>query len=185
IAYLMAHLAVTGVKTYYAALFSIFIFSILVYYLLHLQNSGFVKYAILFFMIVFAAISLKPVLAFPFFVKNGVTIAAAREKFQAVAARYPQTDIFITASLWVLSENYEKMNFIGDITPEHRSRRPLVVVFDQKNGYGNWISSPTPPAEAEGCSLKENYFVAEIPRFLGMKLTNTMPGYGFAVYECE
>ena len=185
IAGLMVYFVLISIKTYYAALFSIFVFSALVYYLIHSVNVRLIKYATLLFLVFLAMLSLRPVLAFPSFVKHGVTIAAAREKFKAVAARHPDADIFIAASLWVLSEDYERMHYIGDITPGQKARRPLVVLLDQNHSYGNWSPAADPPAEAEGCPLKENYFVDKVPRFLGVKLSNAMPGYGFAVYECE
>lgn len=180
---LMIYVVIISLKTYYAHLFSIFAFSALIYYLIHIINVRLIKYTVLLFLILSATLSLKPVLAFPSFVKDGVTIAAAREKFALVSERYPDADFNIDGSLWVLSENYEKMHVIGDFPEENRSKI-IIFVLGQASVYGNW-NTPTPAGEFKGCPLKENHFIDKNPEFLGFKISNAMPGYGFAVYVCE
>ena len=182
---LVVYFAVMGVKTYYASLFSMLIFSMLVYYLIHVVNHRLIKQATLFFLIIFAVLSIKPILVFPSFLQKGVSITEAREAFAPVAARYPGTDIFIAAHLWVLSEDYERMHYIGDLTPEQKARRPLILVLDQTYSYGNYSPTAAPLPEVEGCPLQENHFVGEVPEFFGYKVSSAMPGYGFAVYICK
>jgi hypothetical protein len=109
----------------------------------------------------------------------------ARARFALVAERYPKAEIFISAESWTLSEEYERMHYVADITQEYKSSRPLVILLDQNHSYKEWNPGPTPPPEAEGCPLTENYFVNGFPRILGIPLSSVMPGYGFAVYICE
>jgi hypothetical protein len=162
----------------------VFAFSVLLYFILHAVRIRSVRYSILLFFIFAALFSAKPVLAFPAYLRDGVGIATARENFKAAVARHPADDYFIAVSLWVLSEDYEQMHYFGDIPPE-RIYAGSLIVLDQNNSYGSYAPTATPPAEANGCPLKGNYFATTTPRFLGYEIKPSMPGYGFAVYRCD
>ena len=185
IALLTAYSAVLGVKTYYASLFSVLVFPILVYYLVHVASNQLVRRATLFFFVLFAALSLKPVLAFPSFVREGMRMTEARRLFAPIASRYPSAEIFVAGNLWTLSDEYKRMHVIGDITEEQRIKKPLIVALDQIYTYGSWNPGTEPSPEAEGCPLVEDHFVKNLPHLFGFTVSHTVPGYGFAAYVCE
>ncbi|MDO8515762.1 MAG: hypothetical protein Q7S28_00770, partial [bacterium] len=181
---LTVYFVVVGHKTYYALLPAFFMFSIAIYFFVHIASVPAIKYTMLIFAMLFAALSLKPIFAFPAYIENGLMIAEAREIYAPIAARYPEKEIYIEGNLWALSEDYERMHVHGDITSEDLLYRPLTVIG--QNAYDMPIPAPTAPAKtAEGCPLLESHFVPEIPTFFGIQVTRAMPGYGFAVYLCE
>lgn len=178
------HFGIVGAKTYYVSLFSVVIFSALVYYLTHVATRRSVKQAAVLFLALFGLFSLRPVLALPSFLDNGTRIAAAREKFALIAERYPDAALFIDGSLWPLSEEYDRMHVIGDFPEEEEKVLPRIYALGQASGYASWGISIS-PAEFNGCPLEKDYFVDELPEFLGYKIAEVMPGYGFAAYVCR
>ncbi len=185
ICFLMAYFILIEIKTYYALLFSILIFSFFIYYITHVLNIRPLKYSLLLFVAFFAVLSLKTLLIFPFYIKDGTSIANGRVEFEKIIARYPRTDMFLAGSLWVLSENYDQFHSISDLPMDRKTRPPLLIVLDQNQSYMELDPTPEPLTEVEGCPLIENRFVGKIPELFGVKLANAMPGYGFAVYECK
>jgi hypothetical protein len=181
---LMAQMVVIGMKTYYAILFITPIFAAIIYYFVHVSPPGRLKYAALAFLALFAAISLRPVLAFPEYLSGGMTIEAAREKFTAIVKEYPVAELYVGGNLWVLSEEYRRMHYLGDILPSDPLSPHRLVVLDRNYLQGSDSSVLAVPAEAEGCRLIADHLTRGVPTFISLRLTRTMPGYGFAVYAC-
>jgi len=92
---------------------------------------------------------------------------------------YPGKDMRfgVTGSFWSLSEDYHRM-YLYD-WPEGPKEGTASIFFQQR--YSGML---TPP-EIPGCVLANNQFSSAVPRLLGVKLGNTMPGYGYAVYDCR
>lgn len=182
---LMIKMVFMGTKTYYATLFSLIVFAFIIRYLAQTVLPRWSRYAALAFLLFFALISLKTVFAFPTYLERGISIAEAREKFSLILAQYPDEEVFVGGNLWVLSEEYQRMHYIGDMIPSVPLPTRRLVVLDRNYLQGSDSSVLTVPAEAEECALVADHSVRGVSKFFGIPLTKTMPGYGFAVYACD
>ena len=120
---------------------------------------------------------------FPFFLKEGVSLREARAAYEELKPDDCAGRCVGMASigLWPLSEDYGAML---STLQARRMGRPLgdmvdVILFQQ-----NYSGFTAPPEAIEGCDLEWSSFVEKQPKFLGVKLANTMPGYSFAAYRC-
>lgn len=126
-----------------------------------------------------AAGFIRTVLLLPSFLEEGQSFYEVREAFGKVMREHPDKDIRfgVTGSFWSLSEDYHRMYLYS--WPEKPKEGTAFIFFQQR--YSGLL---TPP-EIPGCSLTNNEFSSAVPKLLGVKLGNTMPGYGYAVYDCR
>ncbi|HXO28205.1 MAG TPA: hypothetical protein VOA80_12725 [Thermoanaerobaculia bacterium] len=114
---------------------------------------------------------LRSVALFGIFLGQGVSLAAARGEvsYWVSAAR---GKIAVTSSLWVLSEDYRRLEIlVGPAGPEVET-----VVLQQ-----NYSGRLTPP-ELPGFTLRRNTFRPSACRVFGLLLANTVPGYSYGLY---
>lgn len=119
----------------------------------------------------------RALVLFGFFLAHGVSLDAARAQLARLVpmARGP---VSVTPSLWVLSDDYERLRAV----PAGVSAAGLegdLLIF-QQNYTGQ--SAPSP---IEDLRLVEDRFVDRSPRLFGLPVARTVPGYAFAVYRRE
>jgi hypothetical protein len=121
-----------------------------------------------------AAGYLRTLVLFGFFLAHGVPLEEARDAFRRILPEHGRAGV--TPSLWVLSEEYERMiawpaAYVDQLTGAE------VFVAQQ-----NYSGRQTPP-ELPGFRLVENRFLRRPCEVLGVRLANTVPGYAYAVYR--
>lgn len=105
------------------------------------------------------------------FLAQGVPLAEARGAFRRLPA---EARVAVTPSLWVVAEDYERMT-VFPLAEGPRAGQDAVMVQQSYTG----LTSPPP---LPGYHLVENRFLPHPGRLLGIKVANTVPGYGYAVY---
>jgi len=162
---------------FYPSLFAPLSFSILIYFFL--EKGIFKKIAV---VVVFGLITtgiLRTVALFPFFLKQRASLTEARVRFAELTKPFSESNakIAVTGGFWSLTENYKNV-YPYNTWPEKPKENTALLFFQQR--YSGML---TPP-EITGCNLISDKFSREIPKIFGVKLANTMPGYGYAVYNC-
>ncbi len=149
-------------------------------FLRYFSESGtFSKIAVIVTLALVSSAFLRSLILYPSFLKQEPSFVELRKVFDK-AIRESAGDnlkIGVTGSFWSLSENYNRMYFY-DSWPERPKENTAFIFFQQK------YSGLLVPPEIQGCSVFENKFSPEMPRLFGIKLGNTMPGYGYAIYGC-
>jgi hypothetical protein len=149
-------------------------------FIVFMEEGGSVsKLAVLATFILVSASFLRTALLFPPFLKEGPDFSRVRKVFAETTRDYVNGDakFAVTGSFWSLSEDYDKM-YVYNSWPEKPKENTALVFFQQK------YSGLLVPPEVPGCGVLEDEFSSEAPEFLGVKLGNTAPGYGYAVYRC-
>ncbi len=162
---------------FYPSLFTPLSFSILIYFFL--EKGILQKVAIIVtFMLVVTGI-MRTTILFPFFIRQDSTLEQARTHFAELIRPYlgSNAKIAVTGGFWSLTENYKNV-YPYNTWPEKPKENTALVFFQQR------YSSMLNPPEIAGCSLISDKFSREIPKVFGVKLANTMPDYGYAVYNC-
>lgn len=173
-AFYVAFVVINGFRLYYIAPFLLLFFSAVLFYVTRVQDSKFTKYSMLLLFTFLIAVSLKHLALFPFFLKDGKTLPAARVEFEQAVARNPAWKISLGGSrMWALSEDYARM-VTGDVPPE--VGKYLYVREEEEH--------PELPIQFSSCTLRDNFYTAKTPSIFGVPLNRATPGYGFAVYEC-
>jgi hypothetical protein len=135
----------------------------------------FVKTAFLLAAAMSTVSFLRVTALFPYFVKNGMSLEQARERFRTIDLSQYQK-IGVTSSMWVLSENYDHTFLVPYQLPVVVSGARYPIIIQQNY----WQSTVAPPVE--GYAIAHDFFSPDVPRLFGVKLASTMPGYAFAVY---
>jgi hypothetical protein len=114
---------------------------------------------------------LRYLVLFGLFLTQGVPLADARAAFHRLprAAR-----VAVTPSLWVVAEDYDRMT----IFPMADGPPPGAGAVLVQQSYTGLASPPALP----GYRLAENHFIPRPGRLLGLRVANTVPGYGYALY---
>lgn len=120
----------------------------------------------------------RAVLLFPSYLSTGMSLMEARGAFQEVLEEM-SGPVGITRTLWVLTEDYERLrvNFSLDNIDE-RTGEPLDVVVVEQYRYASVDSLP-------GYRLVRSYSREGHPKFAGVPLAWSTPGYQFDVYQRE
>lgn len=115
-------------------------------------------------------------LLFPFYVTSGMSLVEARGEFEQMLAE-EQRAVGVTSNLWLLTENYEslRINF-WLVNNDDRTGQPLDVVVVQQSHHASIDS-------LAGYQKVRSYRRNGIPRFLGIPLARSIPGYQFDVYH--
>ena len=165
-----------GHALFYASLFASIIFALFIRYFLEIGASGKIAVVLLFLLVATGII--RSSLLFPFSLKQGVALDDVRARFTEVARGSDHDSSFgVTGSFWSLSENYGRM-YIYEWPSVPRDGTAFIF-FQQR--YSGMLEPPI----INGCDLKQDVFSREVPRFLGVSLGSTMPGYGYAFYQCD
>ncbi|HSG40946.1 MAG TPA: hypothetical protein VLE27_15005, partial [Thermoanaerobaculia bacterium] len=101
----------------------------------------------------------------------GTPLEEARAAFRRIP---PGVQVAVTPSLWVISEEYERMT-VFPLAEGPPAGAGAVIV---QQGYTGWTSPPALP----GYRLAEDRFVPRPGLLLGVRIANTVPGYGYALY---
>ena len=118
----------------------------------------------------------RAVLLFPSYLSTGMSLTEARGAFQQVLEEV-SGPVGITRTLWVLTEDYDRLrvNFALENIDE-RTGQPLDVVVVQQHHYASIDSLP-------GYQMIRSYRRSGYPKFAGVPLAWSTPGYQFDVYE--
>lgn len=117
---------------------------------------------------------------FGFYLKYGYQYEEARRDFQKFMSEHPHELIGVSKSLWILSEEYDRMKSFG-MTPEHLWRKPNWIVLQQRFALKH---SPEPPI-FKNYELVSHNFSPYKATLLGLQLSPTMPGYFYAIYRAK
>jgi hypothetical protein len=161
---------------FYVSLFAPLIFAIFIFYFL--KTGLFFKSVIIITFLLVGTGIVRTALLFPSFVAQGATLDNARKQFEVVInQRGRAMKIGLTGGLWALTEEYYNTYPYASL---EKLRDGTALIFFQQR-YSGML---TPPP-IEGCALFYDRFSKEIPRMFGVRLANTMPGYGYAIYDCS
>jgi len=164
-------------RTYYLNVFFIFIFSAFTYYLFHIPSKNFIRKGIFVVTAMISIFSIQAILLFPFYLKNGISLAEARERFQEMTPSRPSSKLLVTIYSWVVSDDYQRMVRLDDVPPE--SLNLSLVILDQ-----TYLNRLSPEPTFKNCPLEKNYFINQKPKIFNIPIADITPGYGFAVYNC-
>ena len=112
----------------------------------------------------------------------GVSYAEAKARFTELVPPSQPTPVRTMYSLWPLATRFDHLYLdqtdrAGHPLPGPEPVRPLLLVHQW---YGRWSTPPQMP----GYRLMWNDFVERpLPRWFGVSLSATVPGYAFALYQ--
>ncbi len=116
------------------------------------------------------------VLLFPSYVSTGMSFTEARGAFQQVLEQV-SGPVGITRTLWVLTEDYDRLRVnVALDNIDERTGQPLDIVVVQRYHYASIDSLP-------GYQMIRSYRRAGYPKFAGVPLAWSTPGYQFDVYQ--
>ena len=104
---------------------------------------------------------------------DGVSFAEARRDFDRLARSTDQV-ISVSESLWVLADKFDRISIVERGT----ASGDLMVVQQTQRGS---LSPPVIP----GYSLLSQHFISHQPKWFGLPIARTTPGYSFAVFARE
>ena len=177
---LMAYFA-NDSRNSYVTLFFVLALAALLYYVIHISGMRTVQYGTLAVMLFLAAASAQPIVIFPFFIKNGVSMDAARNAFEKISRASPAAIYIPSSHAWTLSENYNAMDTLGDFGPNDALPPRAMILWGQTQD--DYYALAAPP-DVRGCPLIESNFVGKIPEAFGIRLAPATPSYAFAAYAC-
>ncbi|MEK7169288.1 MAG: hypothetical protein AAB377_00975 [Patescibacteria group bacterium] len=162
-------------------IFYLLIFAPIIFlgFLCYFSEAGnFSKMAVFMTLALVSTAFLRTIILFPSFLKEEPTFAQVREVFAKKSGEHKNDNLKfgVTGSFWSLSEDYGRMYVYP--WPEKPKENTAFIFFQQK--YSGMIFPP----EISGCDISDDKFSGEAPKFLGIKLGNTAPGYNYAVYKC-
>jgi hypothetical protein len=128
---------------------------------------------LLAFFSVFGLCLVRDIALFVDYRTGGVSFAEARKEFGDLARSTNQT-IYVSESLWVLSDEFERIRIVERGT----ASGDLMVLQQTQRGS---LSPPVIP----GYRLLAQRFVTHQPTCFGLPIGRTMPGYSFAVFARE
>lgn len=160
----------------YITAFAPLIFLILIRFFLEVNK--YLKILTIFILVLVSTGFIRTALLFPFFIKQNEHLTEVRVDFAKFSSQYKNKGLIgITGGLWTLTENYEGV-YSYNVWPEKPKENTDLIFFQQR--YSGMLEPP----KIENCNIIEDKFSREIPKFLGIRLANTMPGYGYAAYSC-
>jgi hypothetical protein len=104
---------------------------------------------------------------------DGVSFDHARSDFDRLARSTDQV-ISVSESLWVLADEFDRIAIVERGT----ASGDLMVVQQTQRG------SLTPPV-IPGYRLLSQSFISHPPKWFGLPIARTLPGYSFAVFARE
>ena len=104
---------------------------------------------------------------------EGVSFADAQKDFRHLVRSTDQI-ISVSESLWVLADEFERIR----IVERGSASGDLMVLQQTQRGS---LSPPVIP----GYRLLSQHFISHPPRWFGLPIARTMPGYSFAVFARE
>ena len=125
------------------------------------------------FFSIFSLCLARDVVLFVDYRVEGVSFEEAHKEFDQLAHSTGQV-ISVSESFWVLADRFEQIRIVERGT----ASGDLMVLQQTQRGS---LSPPVIP----GYRLLSQHFVSHPPRFFGLPIARTMPGYSFAVFERE
>lgn len=180
LAYFVGKIMFTIGHVYYITLFAPIIFSVC--FSFFGETKAFGKSVVILIFALIATGFMRTVLLFPLFVKQAQGLSEARAHIANIIQPYENQNVKFGVGggsgggSWYFSEDYKNMY---SYNLSERPKENTAFIFLQQRYSGRL----TPP-EISGCVLKDNAFSETVPKIFGVKLGNTMPGYGYAVYNC-
>lgn len=180
IAYSIGKIMYTIGHTYYITLFAPVICLVFVYFFFETKRVG-QWTTILVFALVATGFA-RTALLFPFFIQQGQGLKEARAHIAKVIQPYENENVEFGigggsgGGAWYFFDDYK--NVYPYVLPEKPKEKTALIVVQQR------YSGKLTPPEVPGCAIKDDAFSKETPKMFGIKLGNTMPGYGYAVYDC-
>ena len=117
---------------------------------------------------------LRKIVLFADSMQNGMNYDQARKILSDI--RNNNNGVFLlTKGLFTLTEDYD--DIILEDVGFFRYKNCDFAVYQQAN------RSKTKPPQIDGFQLIKNFYSSHIPKFLGIKIANTVKGYNFAVYK--
>ncbi len=169
--------AAANARFYYLTPFVVVAFAALLHPASGIRRDKRVMYPLVVFVGMLAALSLVPAALFPLFLRDGVTLPAARAAFADVLAKHTGAPFMPGGSrMWMLSESYDRM-FVAEIPANPGASQYLLITEE-------W-ESPDLSVHYSGCALEREFYVSRPPKLFGVQLAHAVPGYGFAVYDCR
>lgn len=183
-----AMFAVANARNNYLTPFFLVFLAAFLYYVLHIQNSKHIRRFLASAFAVIVIISLKNLALFPFFVKDGVSLSAAREKLAGVMSQDPGKPVVLAGShLWAISESYLSYGKMLIGKPPEIDLPEYFLLKEEwelPDAPEKWEFS-TVPGKTDYCFLKRNFYTSKTPKIFGIVLAHTIPSYAFAVYDCH
>ncbi|MSR77321.1 MAG: hypothetical protein EXS63_03725 [Candidatus Omnitrophica bacterium] len=171
-----------GRRTAPLYLFSPAFFVILIYRMTHppIQNRWW-KWLMIFLVALCCAGFVRSALLYPFYEKEGVKLEQARQIFSGFVKQkvFEHRILGISESMWVLSEDYDRMVICQGWTGRCDLKNENLVIFWQQQASG-W-GEQAPEIHLGFKKIWDNFVPSE-PRIFGIKLAHTIPGYAFAIY---
>lgn len=178
--YIIGKIIYTIGHVYYITLFTPIIFSIFIY--LFLETKWFSRVTVLMVFAFVATGFARVALLFPFFIKQEPSLSEARVRIMEIIRPYKDTDVKFGigagfgGGVWYFFDDYKNLY---SYSSSKKPKEKTAFIFSQQR-YSGLLKPP----EIAWCRLIVDEFSREIPKMFGVKLGNTMPGYGYAVYNC-
>ena len=176
---LMAYFVTEG-RNGYVTIFFTPMLAALLYSAIHIFNTRMVQYGTAALLLLLAAVAARPIALFPFFIKDGVGIDAARAAFEKISSEHPSAEYLITFHMWGLSENYRATKNMSEYGPSDLPPHAMLIWGQTQDDY----NAVTPPSNLWGCPIIQNNFVTKVPEVFGIRIAAATPSYAFAAYEC-
>ena len=180
IAYLVGKIVYTIGHTYYIPLFAPVI--CLIFIRLFLETKAVGRGATIMVLALITVGFARTALLFPFFIKQGQGLKEARAEVAKVIGSYETEDVVFGigggsgGGSWYFFDDYKRAYpYVLSQKPKEKT----AFIFIQQR-YSGMLAPP----EVPGCVLEGDTFSKETPSVLGIKIGNTMPGYGYAAYNC-
>jgi hypothetical protein len=165
-------------RAYNLWVFTPFYIGILVHALFSENIKKSICYVLLGILLIGSFGFLHKVLLFPFYIKYGQNYAHFRQEISPWLNDHPGT-VAVSKSLWVATEDYERTKSFGIESSDLADfgLHPDYIFLQQR--YTELESAP----EIEGYQIIQNHFCNKKPRLFGIKLSDSMPGFFYAIYQ--
>ena len=178
-------------RKHYIIPFFLLVFAGFLYYIIYSRGSKPIQRFLVAIFAAFFILSLKTIFLFPFFMKDGISLAAARGAFREILSSYPEDTVvrFDGPHLWALTEKMHE----HEPAKSTRRKPPLFVEPAEPFRFAipdhlrikepETLSQTQQPLDL--CVLKRGFYATTTPKIFGIEINPIMPGYNFLVYECR
>ena len=180
IGYVMGKIVYTVGHVYYITLFAPIVLSVILLFFLETGSIG--KGSIIVILALVVAGFLRTAFLFPSFIKQDQGLDKARARIAEVVLPYKNKDVRIGigggsgGGAWYFVDDYKNMYPYS--VPEKPKEKTAIIFLQQR--YSGMLTPPEIPE----CVVMDDLFSRDVPRMFGIRIGNTMPGYGYAIYNC-
>lgn len=147
------------------------------YYATSIARSKMLKAASLVILMLSSMTFFHRLVLFPTFLREGVSLAEAREKFEGLPLK-PDERIGVDGTIWPVSEKYNQMYLWGSEEDVMYPRTTIIM----REGLNGWTELPE---KWSYCRKIQDFSTHKKPVLFSVTLTNAIPGYAFNVYDCS